>query len=235
MLTWANGRSRFSYLTSRTCRLITGHFGFKIQTCFHNTTPLLKKPAGSPNQILQISGPFPIRTLLAKYCNACFSFPPPFLISPFLPVFHPFSRHIESSILQKQLCSNWLMISWTPFSYGIFFSLRISMRVFQNQDLNEVLCKNLIENQEPHQNQNLEQDVIEILIEILNEDFLSLRISMRNSIRSCPRDLDFCWGSRWGSWLLMRTWGSYLITCILIERIILCPKSIKMSTGRVWW
>ena len=108
----------------------SGHFAFKIQTCFHNTTLLLKKPAGSPNQILQISGPFPIRTLLAKYCNAWLLLVS-FIISPFLPVFHPFSRHIESSLLQKQLCSNWLMISWTPFSYGIFFSLRISIKVFQ--------------------------------------------------------------------------------------------------------
>ena len=33
----------------------------------------------------------------------------------------------------------------------LFFSLRISMILFQNQDLNEVLGKNLIENQEPHQ------------------------------------------------------------------------------------
>ena len=38
-------------------------------------------------------------------------------------------------------------ISLTEFS----FSLRISLRLFQNQDLNEVLGKNLVENQEPHQ------------------------------------------------------------------------------------
>ena len=74
---------------------------------------LFWRSLGSPNLILQISGLSPIWTLLAKYWNA-WLWLASFLIFPFLPVFHPFSRHIESSILQKQLCSNWLMISWTP-------------------------------------------------------------------------------------------------------------------------
>ena len=50
---------------------------------------------------------------LAKYWNA-WLWLASFLIFPLLLVFHPFSRHIESSILQKQLYLKWLMISWTP-------------------------------------------------------------------------------------------------------------------------
>ena len=38
-----------------------------------------------------------------------------------------------------------------PYGKNQFFSLRISMRLFQNQDFNEILGENLIENQEPHQ------------------------------------------------------------------------------------
>ena len=95
----------------------------------------------------------------------------------------------------------------------MFFSLRISMRLFQIQDLNEVLGRNLIQNQAPHQkphlesrtssrtsskNQDLGQDLIEILIEILNEDFFLIK-----NLNECPKNfdeildevLDFWWSS----------------------------------------
>ena len=43
----------------------------------------------------------------------------------------------------------WTMTSYLLRNKFVFFSLRISMRLFQNQYLNEVMGKNLIENQEP--------------------------------------------------------------------------------------
>ena len=39
----------------------------------------------------------------------------------------------------------------SPYEKIFIFLIKISMRLFQNQDLNEVLGKNPIENQEPHQ------------------------------------------------------------------------------------
>ena len=109
--------SLFLYLTSPTCRLTRplSHQNSNMLSLH----PFWRNPS-SPNQIFQISGLFPIWTLLAKYWNA-WLWLASFLIFPFLPVFHLFSRHIESSILQKQLCSNWLTIclsclSWTYLS-----------------------------------------------------------------------------------------------------------------------
>ena len=61
----APAHSQFSYLTSQTCRLIR-------PLSHQNSNMLSLHPfwRSSPNQILQISGLFPIRTLLAKYWNA---------------------------------------------------------------------------------------------------------------------------------------------------------------------
>ena len=67
---------------------------------------------------------------------------------------------------------------------GLFFSLRIPMRFFQNQDLKEVFGKNLIENQEPnqehHQNSRTSSKTSS-KIEILGKT--SLRFSLRFSMR----------------------------------------------------
>ena len=110
------------------------------------------------------------------------------------------SRQQHGFLAGRSACTQ-LLETLDPYEKKNFL-IKISMRLFQNQDLNEVLDKNLIENQKPHQEPHQKSRTssrTSSKIKILGKTslrfslrfsisfFFSLRISMRISMRSCPR------------------------------------------------
>ena len=103
--------STFSILISHLANLSFDQAAFASKFKRALITPLLKKPGLSksdpsntrPTSNLNTIGKILERLALARPL-------------PHLSISLSFSplRHIESFILQKQLCSNWLTISWTP-------------------------------------------------------------------------------------------------------------------------